>query len=180
MPTIVEKEYYYNRSVDVLIDAMNAKRKAVLADILTGLAQPTMEGYSIGVAWSQLRAYYEAGSIDRALQFITVQADAHEKVSDARIKAIPIVTKTTLAQVDSTERLTDAINATINPALTAENARAALTLLGDDLATLPTTLPPLQLLLSKKIKATPFLPPDKKNEELQRITDAFLKVGILQ
>lgn len=177
--TIVDKNFYYDKSIDALVHAMNARRKEVLVLILTGMAQKNIDAYSFDAARGHLDDYYDAGTIGGALNFVTVQASQQQKASDEKIKNIPTVTLTTQTQVDATSRLTLSINSKLNSKLNADRARMALVGLGADSATLPTDLKALQALLSNLIHEIPNMEPEKKTETLQKMTKAFQNAGIL-
>lgn len=108
--TTIDKEYYYEKSLDALIDAMNAKRKDVLVGILTGRATSSIADYSFEQALTQLNEYYMAGTINGALRFISAHAATQEKASDVAISNIPELTETTKAIVTNKRALTSAID----------------------------------------------------------------------
>ena len=108
--TTIDKDFYYEKSIQALVATMNAKRKEVLARILPKLGAP-LEMYPFEYAITDLNEYYLAGTLNGALQFITTQAAESNAKSDkeiARIYQIPVLTQ---AQIDTVNTLTDAIGA---------------------------------------------------------------------
>ena len=76
----IDKNFFYEKTVPVLVTSMNARRKEALLPLMTGVGQSTTE-YSLAQALSDLDAYYFAGTFPGALQGI--QSDAGSKEADA-------------------------------------------------------------------------------------------------
>jgi len=76
----VDKNFFYEKTIPVLVSAMEAQRKTVLVDLLTGRAKDDHE-YSLAQAISDLNRYYFAGTFLGGLQ--SIQADAGAKQKDA-------------------------------------------------------------------------------------------------
>lgn len=72
----LDKNFFFEKTVPVLISSMNAQRKVMLLPIVTGMKQNT-DDYSFAQALSDLDAYYFAGTFVGALQ--AIQADAGNK-----------------------------------------------------------------------------------------------------
>jgi hypothetical protein len=72
----VDKNFFFEKTVPVLITSMNAQRKEALLPILTGMNNNT-DQYPLTQALSDLDAYYFAGTFIGALQ--AIQADAGSK-----------------------------------------------------------------------------------------------------
>lgn len=84
----VDKNFYYEKTVSVLVSAMNAQRKTALIPILQGMLQ-SVDQYPLGRALADLDAYYRAGTFLGALQAIQAdagakEAKASEKLDDVR------------------------------------------------------------------------------------------------
>jgi len=79
----IDKNFFYERTVPVLVSAMNAERKQALIPITNGLGQPP-EQYTLGQGLSDLDTYYFAGTFLGALQ--TIQADAGAKEVQAELE----------------------------------------------------------------------------------------------
>jgi hypothetical protein len=174
--TTIDKQYFFEKSMDALVGTMNAKRKAVLVGILQGLATKSVDEYPFELALTQLNEYYMAGTLNGAIQFINVQSAEQEKASDIEIKNIPRLTETTHAVNDQIKALTDALaNAT------PENARQALAALGEDTSKLGTDRLQLATALKGKIREI-----NRKNtlEEKQAAADGltgiFKAAGLLK
>jgi hypothetical protein len=76
----IDKNFFYEKSVPVLVSAMNAQRQTALIPILKGLKLSSAE-YPLAQGLSDIDAYYFAGTFIGALQ--AIQADAGEKQKQA-------------------------------------------------------------------------------------------------
>lgn len=174
----IDKDYYYEKSIDALVATMNAKRKDVLVTILTGLATPTLEQYTFERALTDINEYYLAGTLNGAIQFIHIEAAQKEQASDAEIKNIPKLPIPTRQQISDLERLTDSIG-TANATLA--KLKLVLTALGADAAALPKTLDDAQKQLHQKIRSAGRLRDNAaRNAAIKQLTDAFQTANILE
>jgi prefoldin subunit 5 len=126
--TTIDKEYFYEKSMNTLVGTMNAKRKEVLVGILQGMTTRAIDEYPFEMALRDLNDYYLAGTVNGALNFINAQAASQEKASDEKIKEIPRLTKTNEEIVTSLRELNEAL---AQPQVTAASAQSVLTALGD-------------------------------------------------
>jgi hypothetical protein len=78
----IDKNFFFEKTVPVLVSSMNAQRKQTLLPIMTGIGRSTDE-YPLTQALSDLDAYYFAGTFVGALQ--AMQADAGVKENKAEI-----------------------------------------------------------------------------------------------
>ena len=85
--TSVEKNFYYERSVDALVSTMNAKRKEVLVRIL-GSISGSLEAYAFPLAVADVHDYFQAGTLNGALNFISSQAGEQEKSADRKLELV--------------------------------------------------------------------------------------------
>ena len=83
----IDKTYFYDQTLPVLVHQMEADRQAVLADIMAGLDKPT-NGYSLDEALRDLGRYYHAGTIDGALVAIQRQAAERQREAEVKLNAI--------------------------------------------------------------------------------------------
>jgi len=83
----IDKNFFYERTVPVLITAMNAQRKVALFPILEGITKPLAQ-YSLEQALSDLNAYYFAGTFVGALQAIQADSGAKEIKAQDDIKKL--------------------------------------------------------------------------------------------
>lgn len=83
----IDKNFFFEKTVPVLITSMNAQRKVVLAPILIGMTNNT-DTYPLAQALSDIDAYYFAGTFIGALQ--AIQADAGAKESQAETNIVQI------------------------------------------------------------------------------------------
>ncbi len=178
--TIIDKDYYYEKSIDALVATMNAKRKEVLIGVLTGLSKP-LNQYPFERALTDLQQYYLAGTLNGALQFINTQAVQSETDSDTKIRRLSIPSG---PQITDVEHLTDAIGA---QGLTLDNAKKALKAIGVADAQLPATLddkdgkPGARRMLKDEIrKAENIAGNDARTAAIKKLSDAFKAAGIIQ
>lgn len=82
----IDKNFFQQKTVPVLISSMNAQRKIALLPILAGMKKPIepVEGYSLAEAVADLHAYYNAGTFLGALQ--AIQKDSGVKEQEAEDK----------------------------------------------------------------------------------------------
>jgi hypothetical protein len=88
---ILDKEFFFEKTLPALVAAMNAERKATLLPILRGLKLGVDE-YPMEQAIADLHQYYEAGTLYGAIEAIQVDAAGKEKDSKAeaiKISALP-------------------------------------------------------------------------------------------
>jgi uncharacterized membrane protein YiaA len=174
--TTVDKQYFYEKSMDALVGTMNAKRKTVLVGILTGLATKTVEEYPFELALTQLNEYYMAGTLNGAIQFINVQSAEQEKASDIDIKNIPRLTGTTEANKNGIKQLTLSLNNA-----TLATARQALAALGEDTSKYGSDLGQMLEALQTKIGALSLIQkPDEKQAAIGHMTGIFKAAGLLK
>jgi hypothetical protein len=83
----VEKNYFYEKTIPVLIASMNARREETLTAILNG-RKSNDDVYPLARAWADLSRYYFAGTFDGALQ--TIQTDSGKRQAEAERVNSPI------------------------------------------------------------------------------------------
>jgi hypothetical protein len=103
--TILDKNFYHEKTVPALVATMNAERKAAIIPILKGMRQSITE-YPLGQAIVDLQDYYFAGTLFGAIQAIQTEAGAKEQREQQRIEILQPVTR---AQVADKQKLTVAI-----------------------------------------------------------------------
>ncbi len=91
----VDKNFFFEKTVPVLVTSMNAQRKVALAPILIGTTNNT-DDYPLTRALTDLDAYYFAGTFVGALQ--AIQADAGAKESKAETNIVQIRDQIFVAQ----------------------------------------------------------------------------------
>jgi len=82
--TSINKNFFQEKTVPVLITAMNAERKKILFPILKGAGQ-SIDEYPFAQALSDLHIYYQAGTFIGALQTIQKDSGAKEDKADLDI-----------------------------------------------------------------------------------------------
>lgn len=179
----IDKDFYYEKSIEALVATMNAKRKEMLISILTGLSS-SIDQYPFERALTDLQQYYLAGTLNGAVQFINVQAAESEAKSDKKINVLYQLPIPTESQVTNVTLLTEAIGSSD---LTADQARKALKMLGVAEATLPSSLndtalqPGLKALLKQQVAQAMHTPNGvKRTAAIKSVTDAFKQAGILK
>jgi len=73
---IVDRDFFYQKTVPALVAAMNAQRAAARVPLIKGLQQD-IDGYPFHTAVEDAQSYYEAGTFIGALN--AIQADAADK-----------------------------------------------------------------------------------------------------
>jgi hypothetical protein len=106
---VVDKNYYYEKTIPALIAAMNAQRKQALVPIVGGMAK-SLDEYPFAQAVTDLQSYYFAGTFLGAITAIQADASVKEKQHDEAIDKIR-ATLTVLPQgsVVTKQLLTDTI-----------------------------------------------------------------------
>jgi len=102
---VMDKHYFYEKTVPALIAAMNAERKQALVPILTGMKRP-LNDYTFEQAVTDLHAYYFAGTYMGAIQ--AIQVDSATKEVNLK-EAIQTLSEVTMADVDQKQAMTKAI-----------------------------------------------------------------------
>lgn len=95
----IDKNFFFEKTVPVLISAMNAQRKAALVPIIDGLRKSEAE-YPLMSALADVEAYYFAGTFIGALQGIQADAGAKEKSEQDKIDKLR---RTPYSPTDSSE-----------------------------------------------------------------------------
>lgn len=83
--TSINKNFFHEQTVPVLITAMNATRKEALIPILEGQSK-SLDEYPFSRALSDLNFYYHAGTFIGALQEIQKDAGVQEQIADDKIE----------------------------------------------------------------------------------------------
>ncbi len=180
--TTVDKDFYYEKSIEALVATMNAKRKDVLVTILTGLGSP-IDKYPFERALTDLHQYYLAGTLNGAIQFINVQAAQSETNSNKALTVLYQLAIPTPDQVVDISRLTDALGASD---LTVEKTTKTLKALGVADSQIPTSLDDTngkvgaKQMLKDNIRAAKNLPDDgARVAAIKTLTNAFKTGGMI-
>ena len=80
--TSINKNFFHEKTVPVLVTAMNAERKEALIPIFQGIGK-SLDEYPFARALSDLHVYYQAGTFIGALQAIQKDSGAKEERADA-------------------------------------------------------------------------------------------------
>ncbi len=104
--TSISKNVFYEKTVPVLISAMNAARKQALVPILRGIRTRTLAEYPVSQAITDLHAYYYAGTFPGA--FEAIQEDSGAKAKNAEDK-IQILTRIKGFTTDSLRKQVQAL-----------------------------------------------------------------------
>jgi hypothetical protein len=80
----IDKNFFFEKTVPVLITTMNAQRKVALVPILAGMTNTT-DAYPLAQALTDLDSYYFAGTFVGALQAIQADAGAKEQRAEFKI-----------------------------------------------------------------------------------------------
>lgn len=102
---VIDKNYYFDKTIPALVGQMNAERKKALIPILAGL-KAGLDDYPFAQAVTDLHNYYFAGTFAGAIQ--AIQADAAEK-EQRQDQIIATLTPLSVEQVADKAALTRAI-----------------------------------------------------------------------
>ncbi len=80
----IDKNFFQEKTVPVLITAMNAERKEALIPIFDGIGK-SLDEYPFTRALSDLHVYYQAGTFIGALQAIQKDSGAKEEKADDKL-----------------------------------------------------------------------------------------------
>jgi hypothetical protein len=137
---IVDKNYYFEKTIPALVTQMNAERKKALVPILTGTAQ-SLDEYPFAQAVTDLHNYYFAGTFTGAIQAIQADAGVKERQQDeilARLAPVSIEDVTTkqsltraigglsAADLPKIQAVVRALDPSATPATTIDAARSQL------------------------------------------------------
>ncbi len=171
--TSIEKNFYYEKSVDALVATMNAKRKEVLIRILGSMGSD-LTGYPFTQAVTDVQEYYLAGTINGALTFIQAQASEREKASDNKLENLQMVREVALLPIQerTTKRqLTRSVGALD---LTMAKANEALKALGYDEQKLPIELEKSKEILQDYVREA------RTIDEIRVVKEAFERAQIFK
>jgi hypothetical protein len=181
--TTIDKDFYYEKSIEALVVTMNAKRKQTLINILTGLNAPIQQ-YPFERAITDLQQYYLAGTLNGAVQFINVQAAESEVKSDKALNILYQLPVLSDNQIDTITKLTDAIGSS---ELTIEKAQQILREFDSTAINAPDflddteTTDGLKTILKSKIRTAKNIKDDTlRSNALSKITTAFKNASILK
>lgn len=160
---IIDRNYFYEKTIPALVAAMGAARANVLLRIRNG-QQEAIDTYNGVAALADLEDYYTAGTVLAAIADVTTRAESAKQADLAEIRSIAAVSDDEIALRRS---LTSAIFAIDEQSLS--QGKAALATLG--------------LAEQKSVKDTRLTllramrPPTK--ERLKTVQDALKKSGLL-
>lgn len=106
--TAIDKNFFYEQTVPVLVASMNAQRKVALIPLMDGIGQDVAQ-YPLTRALSDLNNYYFAGTFLGALQAIQADAGAKERAADVRLRREVTTVSTSLEVHESIDRLLERI-----------------------------------------------------------------------
>ena len=129
---IVDKEYYFNKSVPALLAMMNAQRSAVLQKIKTSMNE-SVEQYDARAVMDDLSAYQRAGTLIGAISAVETLANALEEKKSGEVRQLVAYTP---VEVDEKRTLNVALAALRAPTDVAV-ARVKLDAVGAAFGVLP-------------------------------------------
>lgn len=109
---IVEKNYYYEKTVSALVATMNASRKEVLLRILEGVRKPLAE-YTFSQAVADTHDYYAAGTLNSAIASAQASAAARETKADQDLSVLGEIKVLSDDQIDDRTTVVNTILATV-------------------------------------------------------------------
>ena len=102
---IVDKNYFYEKTVPALVAAMGAARANVLVRMRTSQRQP-IEDYDGAAAMADLEDYFAAGTVLSAISEITTRAEQDRKLALAEVRELDVPTDEVIT---ARKRVTNAI-----------------------------------------------------------------------
>lgn len=162
---IVDKNYFYEKTVPALVAAMGASRAAVLVRMRSSQRE-LISSYDGTAALSDLEEYYAAGTLLAAISEITSKADADKKSALAEVRALEVPSDT---EIERRRKLTAAIQAINDQSMPA--AKKALSALGGSQQ--PATPKDARLALLRAMR-----PPTSEN--LDKVDKALKAAGLLK
>lgn len=100
--TSINKNFFHEQTVSVLVTAMNAERKTALVPIMKGIGK-SLGDYPFARALSDLNLYYQAGTFIGALQ--TIQKDSGAKEKEAEEKLLKILADQTFGAGENSAKI---------------------------------------------------------------------------
>ena len=122
---IVDKSYFYEKTVPALVAAMKAARAKVLVTMRSGQVL-TLDRYGGAAALADLEDYYAAGSVLTAIAEITASAEATQQSAKEDVRALAVLSDDDIAR---RRKVTRSIFA-VKDAAALVKANAALKTLG--------------------------------------------------
>ena len=115
---VVDKNFYYEKTIPALMAAMNAQRKQALIPIIQGVATTNIAEYPFEQAISDLQSYYFAGTFLGAIQAIQTDAGVKETAAQNTVSNILHETKLNLRDIQNTTNLTWLVEHSTFPSVT--------------------------------------------------------------
>lgn len=122
---IVDKNYFYEKTVPALVAAMRASRAKVQLGIKRAQSD-TVEQYSGAEALQDVERYYAAGTLLAAISDVTARAETEANDAQADVRELKVATD---AEIDRSKRISQAIFS-VKDATRLAQANAALKALG--------------------------------------------------
>lgn len=172
--TSVDKNFFYEKSVDALVAMMNAQRKEKLLSILHSMEEDSIS-YPLSLAISDTQNYYRVGTIQGAIDAIQSDASRRDGKAQRGLNSFKIVRniEKNLPPSDKEEkiRLTKSIS---SKTLSLEQLRKALMGLGVASDDLPETAEDAAYMLQDMVRSS------RTSEEISRAKKAFQDAKILK
>lgn len=169
---VIDKNYYFEKTIPALVAQMNAERQKALTPILQGI-QASLKDYPFENAVVDLDNYYNAGTFTGAVQ--SIQADAAKKEDKAITDNKKVIPLATAAQTAQKGKLANSLNKLAN---TPENLRKIQTALNIISTLKADKLTPKEDFDGAKTQLQQYIR-DATLEDLDKYSDVFMKAGIL-
>lgn len=161
---IVDRNYFYEKTVPALIAAMGASRATVLLRMRSH-QRDLISSYDGTAALDDLEEYYAAGTLLSAISDVASKAEAEKKTALAEVRALDIPTDT---EIDRRRKMSTAIQSINDQSMpAAKKASAALGLVNQP------TAKETRLALLRAMR-----PPTKEN--LDKVEAALKSAGLLK
>jgi hypothetical protein len=170
----VDKNFFYEKSVDALVATMNAQRKEKLVSILHSLEGDTAS-YPLAAAIRDTHDYYQVGTLQGAVTAIQNDASKRDSAAQQNLNSLQIVRNIdkNLAPTDQDQKRN--LTLSIDPkTLSLEQLGKALTGLGVAPADVPATVEDAAKMLQGTVRNA------RTGEEIARVKKAFTDAKILK
>lgn len=161
---VIDKNYFFEKTLPALVAQMNADRKKALVPILTGMRKE-LGDYPFAEAVTDLHNYYHAGTFIGAIQAIQADAGAKEREKD---EIIATLSPLSMQDVVDKKKLSESVGALADVA----KGKLALTALKVETRDLD-TLDKVKQALQARVRNA------REAADIAKVTKAFREAGIL-
>jgi hypothetical protein len=169
----VDKNYFENRGLNAIVSTMIARRKEILARVVSSMQSPTA-AYSLVSARNDLNDYYLAGTMDGAFVAIQESANKRDEAATRSIQNVELVRNTVdNINADTLQIKRGLTQALAGPKATPESIRKALELLDVPPDRVPASTDDSKQLLKQFIQGA------RSKDKIDAMKNIFTSAGLL-